>query len=239
MAAPTTTYTRGVNAKTFSHLRCADEDRELVARVLNNAYADGRLTFEEHDERISNAYNAKTFGELDDLTIDLIPGAQPGQLRAPHQPLPQPPQPAGLAAYDHPNSPVPPPRIGAPTSADTFTGGRAILSNYHPEKGLVMPAYSELVSVLGDVRIDLVDAVFTQREITIRATAVLGEIRIRIPAGVRVVSDITNVIGEYKCDGAIPTDDGVVLRIEGATILGDVKVLGPGIRKARKYDNFV
>ncbi|GAB3815494.1 hypothetical protein GCM10028820_13050 [Tessaracoccus terricola] len=221
-----------MNAKTISHLRCADEDRELVARVLNNAYADGRLTFEEHDERISNAYNAKTFGELDDLTLDLIPGgAQTAPAAAP--------TPMGLAAYDQPASPVPTPPVGAPASADTFTGGRAILSNYHPDKGLVMPAYSELVSVLGDVRVDLVDAVFTQREITIKATAVLGEIRIRIPAGVKVVSNMTNVLGDYKCEGTIPADNGVVIRIEGSTILGDVKVLGPGIKKARKYDKFV
>lgn len=223
-----------MNAKTISHLRCADEDRELVARVLNNAYADGRLTLEEHDERISNAYNAKTFGELDELTLDLIPGgAQTGQS------LPQPPRPSGLAAYDHPNSPATAPRMDVPAPSDAFTGGRAILSNFHPDKGLVMPGYSELVSVLGDVRIDLVDATFTQREITIRATAVLGEIRIRIPAGVKVVSNMTNVLGEYKCEGTIPTDDGVVLRIEGSTFLGDVKVLGPGIKKARKYDKFV
>lgn len=224
-----------MNAKTISHLRCADEDRELVARVLNNAYADGRLTFEEHDERISNAYNAKTFGELDDLTLDLIPSAPAAA------PLPERPQPTGLAAYDQPQSPAaaPAPRVGAPAAAETFTGGRAILSNYHPDKGLVMPGFSELTSVLGDVRIDLVDAVFTQREITIRATAVLGEIRIRVPAGVKVVSNMTNVLGDYKCEGAIPADNGVVLRIEGTTILGDVKVLGPGTKKARKYDKFV
>ena len=42
-------------------LRCADQDRETVATILNNAYAEGRLTFDEHAERIAQAYDAKTF----------------------------------------------------------------------------------------------------------------------------------------------------------------------------------
>ena len=33
-------------------LRCADSDREQVVRLLNTAFAEGRLTREEHDERI-------------------------------------------------------------------------------------------------------------------------------------------------------------------------------------------
>ena len=48
-------------------LRCADHDRELVAQVLNNAYAEGRITFEEHADRIARAYDARTFGDLNAL----------------------------------------------------------------------------------------------------------------------------------------------------------------------------
>jgi hypothetical protein len=53
------------------NLRCADSDRQSVAAVLGRALSDGRLTMEEYDERLSKAYAAKTYRELDQLTTDL------------------------------------------------------------------------------------------------------------------------------------------------------------------------
>ncbi|TDD85262.1 DUF1707 and DUF2154 domain-containing protein [Actinomadura darangshiensis] len=59
-------------------LRASDADRERVAAVLGEAVADGRLTMEEHSERTTRAYAARTLGELTGLTGDLIPEeAQP------------------------------------------------------------------------------------------------------------------------------------------------------------------
>lgn len=59
-------------------LRASDADRERVVSVLGDALADGRLTMEEHSERTSAAYAARTLGELTGLTTDLSPEeAQP------------------------------------------------------------------------------------------------------------------------------------------------------------------
>ncbi|MFF5260703.1 DUF1707 domain-containing protein [Actinomadura viridis] len=59
-------------------LRASDADRERVVSVLGEALADGRLTIEEHSERTSHAYAARTLGELTGLTRDLSPEeAQP------------------------------------------------------------------------------------------------------------------------------------------------------------------
>ncbi|MQY03907.1 DUF1707 SHOCT-like domain-containing protein [Actinomadura macrotermitis] len=59
-------------------LRASDADRERVVTVLGDALADGRLTLEEHSERTSRAYAARTLGELTGLTGDLSPEeAQP------------------------------------------------------------------------------------------------------------------------------------------------------------------
>ncbi|MCC8929499.1 DUF1707 and DUF2154 domain-containing protein [Rhodococcus sp. BGS-1C] len=52
-------------------VRAADADRNLVAKLLDNALADGQLTITEYDERTAAAYRAKTYGELDVLTADL------------------------------------------------------------------------------------------------------------------------------------------------------------------------
>ena len=64
-----------------SDLRASDADRERVVAVLAEAAADGRLTLDEHSERVQRAYRARTLGELAGLTRDLVPpGAQPLQL---------------------------------------------------------------------------------------------------------------------------------------------------------------
>jgi hypothetical protein len=54
-----------------SHLRAADSDRTAVASVLGEHMAAGRLTVDEYEERLTRAYAAKTYGELDVLTTDL------------------------------------------------------------------------------------------------------------------------------------------------------------------------
>lgn len=59
-----------------SELRASDADRERVVAVLQEAYADGRLTMLEHEERVEHAYRAKTLGELAALTADLLPPEQ-------------------------------------------------------------------------------------------------------------------------------------------------------------------
>ena len=49
--------------------------------VLAEAVGDGRLTLEEHAERVQHAYQARTLGELASLTTDLAsPAGQPLQL---------------------------------------------------------------------------------------------------------------------------------------------------------------
>jgi hypothetical protein len=65
------------------HLRAADSDRAAVATVLGEHMAAGRLTVDEYDERLSRAYDARTYGELDQLTADLPKTHRP----QPAQPL--------------------------------------------------------------------------------------------------------------------------------------------------------
>ena len=68
-------------ARKPSDLRASDADRERVVAVLAEAASDGRLTLDEHSERVQRAYRARTLGELAGLTRDLVPpGEQPLQL---------------------------------------------------------------------------------------------------------------------------------------------------------------
>lgn len=52
-------------------MRASDQDRDKVAELLRDAYAIGRLSRDEFDERSVAAFSARTYGELRDLTADL------------------------------------------------------------------------------------------------------------------------------------------------------------------------
>ena len=56
---------------TEPQMRAADQDRERVVRQLGEHLATGRLTMPEFDERVTAAYDAKTYGALDQLLRDL------------------------------------------------------------------------------------------------------------------------------------------------------------------------
>jgi hypothetical protein len=52
-------------------IRASDADRDRVASLLREHHAAGRLTAEEFHERMEQALDAKTLGELDGLLADL------------------------------------------------------------------------------------------------------------------------------------------------------------------------
>jgi hypothetical protein len=52
-------------------LRASDEDRQRVAHRLRIALDEGRLNLYEYDDRLREAYAARTYAELDKLLADL------------------------------------------------------------------------------------------------------------------------------------------------------------------------
>jgi hypothetical protein len=59
-------------------LRTSDADREQVIEVLKAAFAQGQLAKDDFEPRIGQAFAARTYAELADVTAELI-GAQPRQ----------------------------------------------------------------------------------------------------------------------------------------------------------------
>lgn len=64
------------------NIRVSDADREHFAEQLREHFAQGRLTADELDERLTAAFSAKTYGDLRKLMTDLpepeTVGAPPG-----------------------------------------------------------------------------------------------------------------------------------------------------------------
>ncbi|MGW4394987.1 DUF1707 SHOCT-like domain-containing protein [Amycolatopsis nivea] len=52
--------------------RASDADRERVVSRLNTAYAEGRIDLTEFEERVSAAYEARTYAELA-VTLQALP----------------------------------------------------------------------------------------------------------------------------------------------------------------------
>jgi Domain of unknown function (DUF1707) len=57
-------------------IRVSDADRDRVAARLRDHFAEGRLTPDELDQRVSAALNAKTHGDLRSVMTDLPEPAQ-------------------------------------------------------------------------------------------------------------------------------------------------------------------
>lgn len=70
----------------YENIRISDADRERVTARLREHFAEGRLTQDELDERVTTTLNAKTFGDLRGIMADL---PEPGPL-GPESPGPQP-----------------------------------------------------------------------------------------------------------------------------------------------------
>ena len=92
-------------------IRASDVDRDAVVTTLRDAYTAGRLTLDEFDDRMADAYASKTWGDLRQLTIDLptqpiLGGDVPGRRL-----------PAEGTLATHPSRPAPDP-VPAPDPAD-------------------------------------------------------------------------------------------------------------------------
>ncbi len=205
----------------IAHLRCSDGDRDLVANVLGTAFAEGRITFEEHDERLSKVYAARTFGELDALTEDLVVPGSPAALSAGHHAVPD----RRFVA-------------SAPAAGPVLRDSTTVLSTLRPGSPLHVPTRANLVVILGEARIDLVNATFASETVHINLNVFMGEVRIRVPDGVQVVGSINNIMGEYTARNLPQGPAHVRVELGGSTVMGEVKVLGPGGRPG-KYERFV
>lgn len=185
-----------------SHLRASDADRERVVDVLREAAADGRLTIEEHSERMERAYASRTFGELAELTADLIADSADQPLRADTGPV------------------------------------LAVFGSQERKGRWVVPSALPVTAVMGEVTLDLREALLEQREITITATAVLGEVKLIVPEGVDVRMSGPAILGAKtsRLRGQLPPGSPVV-NVRCFVALGEISAKPP--RRKRWYDKLL
>ncbi len=179
-------------------LRAGDEDRDRVAAILSEALATGRLSPDEHAERLEATYGVRYVAELAPLTEDL-----PATI-------------AETAPVAHPDSePI-----------------RAVFSKIRRGGQHPVPPESYVSSTFGAAIIDLRQAVFTRREVVIRADSLFGKIEIIVPDNAVVQETGTALFGKRSQPGGKPSKgtDGPVIRITGKSVFGHVRVMRGGFK---------
>jgi Domain of unknown function (DUF4190)/Domain of unknown function (DUF1707) len=64
----------------YGQMRASDRDRDSANTLLQTAYAEGRLTKDEYDERSGQLLRSQTYAQLQALTADL-PGHFPSSMQ--------------------------------------------------------------------------------------------------------------------------------------------------------------
>jgi hypothetical protein len=83
----------------YGNMRASTADRERVVDVLKAAFAEGRLTQDEFEERAGQAFSARTYADLAALTADLPAGPLGAPvLQVPDYYLPRPSRPMNRLA---------------------------------------------------------------------------------------------------------------------------------------------
>ena len=186
------------------NLRASDADRERVANVLREAAGDGRLTMDELDERLDAVFAAKTYAELEPITHDL-PDAG-----APHTPAPSPAAPRNPARFG-----------GEPTSS----GAVAILGGFSRKGDWVVPKEFTAFMFMGGGEIDLRDARFAERAVSIHIVAIMGGCEVIVPEDATVYVTGIGVLGAFEhSDAGGGSPDGPVITINGVAFMGGVDV---------------
>jgi hypothetical protein len=154
-------------------LRIGDRERDLVATVLQDALAQGRITLEELDQRLDATLRARTYADLDALVADLpveppstaLTGYRPGVEPRPGVEF----RPAGAPS-------------GAPGAAPD---DRLVLdagwSSVTREGRWDVPPFLQLNGAVGNVRLNCLRATPLAATIDVLVNGGLGHITLVVP----------------------------------------------------------
>ena len=183
-----------------SQMRISDDDRHKVAELLRGAAGEGRIDLEELDERLEATWAAKTYADLVPITADLQHAG----------PTPAPARHASSV-----------PAVGHASST-------AIMGDCKRRGVWQVPEHHSAFSLMGSVTLDLREAVLTSHETLINASAIMGDVKVIVPAHFHVVVDGTPIMGDYgqardKVQPEIGPDSPTV-RVRGLALMGSVQV---------------
>ncbi|HET9173054.1 MAG TPA: DUF1707 domain-containing protein [Actinospica sp.] len=190
-------------------LRASDADRDHVAALLGQALSEGRLDAEEHAERLERVYAAKTLGELRNPVADL---------------------PVSFAPPTTGGAPAPRQDSAALASMPVTDSVMAVFGEQKRRGRWLVRSGLDAKAIFGSVELDLTEAVLEQRELTISATSIFGEVTLIVPEGVMVVNEGTAILGERNMSLSQDqpyTAETPIVHVRGLTLFGSVEAKRP------------
>lgn len=181
--------------------RISDQERQQVAEVLRQAAGEGRIDVDELESRLDATFAAKTYAELAPITADLPADST----------LPLPVQGPGQVV-----------------AGTAYEGSFAMMSTTRRRGPWQVGAQHRAFGLMGGVVLDLREAVFSGREVTINASVFMGSVDVLVDEHTVVICDGGAFMGDFsekrsKIE-ARPRPDSPVVRVQGRAIMGRVNV---------------
>ena len=182
--------------------------RHEAIRVLSSGVAADRLTVEQFESRLALVRQAPNRATLDAIVADVIPSG--GY-----------PVPAGLVAVVPDHTALPPVEPAELLRITTVLGTTKRAGSW------TVPLRLQLRVVLGELTIDLRDAVFGSDVLDIDLRAKFGSITLIVPAGTQVENECEERLSSSShstrsARGASPL--GLLVRITGRVVLSNLEI---------------
>ena len=192
-------------------MRAADSDRAIVTDLLSAAYAEGRLTRDEHDIRLAQAMEAKTFDDLRVLTADLIPGSNPGRT---------------IGAFSSAGTTID--RSSDTNEAETtfaIFGGMERAGAWKARRNI------SNLTLFGGSSFDFRDATFTSDVVTLNVFCAFGGVEVTVPEGVNVRNETVAIFGGTDVKNISPAPGAPTIVLKGLVLFGGIDAKGKRRRR--------
>jgi hypothetical protein len=175
-------------------------ERERTIALLSEHFAQDNLSMDDFEKRVELAYRAASVPSLRELTRDLTPAAPAG--------VPASAAPAEFAAERE--------RITAIMSSTKRSGV------WRPARRV------DLLSIMSESELDLTQALLQPGVTEIRLRALMSQVRVIVPPGVRVVLQPSSIMGSVSDETMEPPAVGSgapVVRITGRIVMTELRAV--------------
>lgn len=189
-------------------MRAGDSDRTLVSDLLSAAYAEGRLSRDEHDTRTAQAMEARTFDDLRALTVDLVPSANQGR---------------AIGAFTSSGAPSVD-RNRSDASADTTF---AVFGSMRRTGAWNARRHISNLTLFGGSVFDFRNATFTSDIIELNVLCAFGGVEVVVPPGVNVRNETVALFGGTQVSPTSPAPGGPTIVLKGLVLFGGIDAKSP------------
>jgi len=182
--------------------------RHDAIRALSGAVASDRMSIDEFESRLVQVRQAPNRATLDAIVADLVPS---GGYSVPTGLVPMFPDHASLA----------------PVEPAELLRIKTVLGSTKRAGSWTVPYRLQLIAVLGEINIDLRDAVFGSDVLDIELHATLANITLIVPAGTQVENECEERLSSSShsarsARGANPL--GLLVRITGRVVMSNLEI---------------